>query len=376
MVLSKSFYRWVLNHFEFGPAESNRLIAMEGLRGLAVTLVFFAHYFGIFENYLGNISSSASRLKIIGDVGVDLFFVISGYLIYGSLIHRPQPFFPFLYRRIQRLYPAFLVVLAIYLCLSFILTSESKLPAGPLETVLYIAANILLLPGIFEITPIITVAWSLSYEMAFYLTVPWVIEALRLRSWTPWARTAAFLALIVAWEFVPLPHPRVAMFLCGMILVEMLPALKGLLRDTRLLDGATLLAVLALGVVLSRDYSPGLYLGTMFVVCFLLCTAAFIGHGPVSRALSVRPLRWLGNMSYSYYLMHGLVLKMFYFVIAHVPALQLEPGTAFWLYLPLAFGLTLVGSAVLFLTVERPLSIMPAERVRKRPVVGRLLTDP
>ena len=66
-------------------------------------------------------------------------------------------------RRVQRIYPVFLVVFAIYIMLSFIFPSESKLPEGYVEIVKYILQNLLLLPGVFNIEPLITVAWSLSY---------------------------------------------------------------------------------------------------------------------------------------------------------------------------------------------------------------------
>ena len=354
--------------FEFGRAQARRLLPMEGLRGVAVILVFFVHYCSLVEPYLTEVAVLlVAGLHAIGNAGVDLFFVLSGYLIYGTLIRKPQPFLGFMRRRVERLYPAFTVLLAIYLALSVLAPSESKLPGGAWNGALYVLANFLLLPGIFRIEPIITVAWSLSYEMFFYLAVPLLIGVLRLRSWSPRVRVAVFLAAVIAWQVLRLPHAGMGMFACGMILAEVLPVLRNRLRSGVTLDLAAIAAAAVCGAVLWWDQPGRQNFAALFVACFLLCAAAFTHHGPVARTMTARPLRWLGNMSYSYYLMHGLVLKVAFFALGYMPAARRLGDAAFWVLLPPAFALTLAGSALLFLLVERPLSIMPTERARERP---------
>ena len=106
---------------------------MEGLRGLAIFLVFLVHYVTLMEPWIvtqSTLRSIATALHTIGNTGVDLFFVLSGYLIYGSLITRPQRFGRFMARRIERIYPTFAVVFVIYVGLSFLLPAQSKIPAG------------------------------------------------------------------------------------------------------------------------------------------------------------------------------------------------------------------------------------------------------
>ncbi|WP_153067260.1 acyltransferase family protein, partial [Steroidobacter cummioxidans] len=86
---------------------------MEGLRGLAVLLVFLVHYESLLEPWIAadaSLGVVAGALRIIGNSGVDLFFVLSGYLIYGSLLTRQQSFLHFFTRRLQRIYPAFTAV--------------------------------------------------------------------------------------------------------------------------------------------------------------------------------------------------------------------------------------------------------------------------
>jgi peptidoglycan/LPS O-acetylase OafA/YrhL len=357
--------RW----FELGAAEANRLLPMEGLRGLAVLLVFFVHYgsqlghaFGVAQPALGE------ALQELGHAGVDLFFVLSGYLIYRMLLGRPRPYLPFLARRVQRLYPTFVVVLALQLGIALASASSGGLPPGAWDRACLLLANLLLLPGLFTIDPIVIVAWSLSYEMAFYLVMPPLVAALRLRGWPPAARVAAMLGAVGVMLATDWAHGRMGMFAAGMLLVEAMPALVALGRRGPWLDVAAGAGVLFCGtLLLAGPGGQASFLG-LFVAGFLLPAAAFAGSGPVAQGLAWRPLRWLGNMSYSYYLAHGLVLDVVLRVLRLVgPGIGGLGDAAWWVLLVPAFLATLVGSAVLFLAVERPFSILPAARPAPRP---------
>ena len=178
--------------------EQQRLIPMEGLRGLAVLLVFFVHFHALFGGYAIEypVFDFLSRLGgSIGNSGVDLFFVLSGCLIYGGLFRRKVPYFKFIRRRLERIYPAFLAVFILYLLLSVVFRDENKIHGSLLAVSLYVLANALLLPGIFAITPIITVAWSLSYEFFFYLIIPVIVSTAGMRSWKRAGRVAFFVGV-------------------------------------------------------------------------------------------------------------------------------------------------------------------------------------
>src|ERR1035437_5792351 len=89
----------------------------------AVFLVFLVHYVTLITPWIQgepSLLAFSIGLHSIRNVGVDLFFVLSGFLIYGSLIARPQKFSHFMSRRIVRIYPAFLAVFVIYIALSFL----------------------------------------------------------------------------------------------------------------------------------------------------------------------------------------------------------------------------------------------------------------
>ena len=123
---------WLMRTFELSRGgRAHNVQPMEGLRGFAVFLVFLVHFTTLVKPWLAEttvVFAFAQSLHTVGNAGVDLFFVISGYLIYGSLISRPQHFLHFLARRVERIYPAFVAVFAVYLILSFVFPTENKIP--------------------------------------------------------------------------------------------------------------------------------------------------------------------------------------------------------------------------------------------------------
>jgi exopolysaccharide production protein ExoZ len=367
--------RW----FEPGLDGPGRLLPMEGLRGIAVALVFFVHYGSqLGDAFALTLPAAGRALQGLGHIGVDLFFVLSGYLIYGSLLRRHRPYGGFMLRRVQRIYPTFLVVLAMQLLVLLVSASGGGLPRDGWERAQLLAANLLLLPGLFDIRAIVIVAWSLSYEMAFYLSLPVLLALLGARSWPPLARVAALLGAVVLTQVVDWPHPRMGMFGCGMLLVELLALVQDRLRVAGWLDALALVAVPVCVVVLLAGPSWPVHFATLFLGSFVLCAAAFGRDGVVARLLSVTPLRWLGNISYSYYLLHGLVLAVLFVALRPAaPLLHTLGGeAAYWLLLVPAFLLTAAGSAVLYLLVERPFSILPGTRHGQvRPADRKLRQD-
>jgi exopolysaccharide production protein ExoZ len=345
---------------------ANNVQSMEGLRGFAVFLVFIVHFVALVKPWISNdstFSTIAQSLHTIGNTGVDLFFVLSGYLIYGSLISRKQGYLRFMSRRLQRIYPAFIVVFAVYVVSSFIFPAESKLPISVSDKIVYLVQNFFLLPGLFPIEPMITVAWSLSYEMFYYLLIPLVIGAFGLRHRSVVWRIAFFLSItlaIVVYCFVNGGHVRLIMFIAGIVLYEVMnntqaPSPSGSIGVTALVLGllATLFPVAGSGA-----YS--LKICILFVSFSTLCWACFRRPSArLARSFSWTPLRWLGNMSYSYFLLHGLTLKAAFMAFGNIVPPAVHGQWIFWVLLPPMFILTLIPTAALFIFVERPFSLRP-----------------
>jgi exopolysaccharide production protein ExoZ len=261
-------------------------------------------------------------------------------------------------------------VLALYLVLSLAVPSQSKLPAG-WQVLPYLTANLLLLPGIFPIEPIITVAWSLSYEMFFYLLMPAAISGFVLRRRTASFRMAFLVVsgMLAAAVFSILGGPvRMLMFVAGALLFEVLP------RRPAPMDWPAP-AGLGLALLAVAWPSPGalaqvLQTLAMAAGFFALCWVCFSRAGSAAAKLATwLPLRWLGNMSYSYYLIHGLALKASFMVLSMFLPPGQVPQAAATLLMP-AFLITLLPSVLLFLWVERPWSLVPGTQ-RASPVEAR-----
>ena len=75
--------------------------------------------------------------------------------------------------------------------------------------------------------------------------------------------------------------------------------------------------------------------------------------------MTLAPLRWLGNMSYSYYLVHGFVVRIAMVMLAQVLPLGM-PDWVFWGFMPVLYVATLLASSLLFVIVEKPISLQPA----------------
>ena len=99
-----------------------------------------------------------------------MFFVLSGMLIYRAVMKPDLKFTKFLRRRVQRIYPTFLAVFAIYVVMNAVLMLgpprpppyNARIPDGVVPAIGYLLANLAFLPGLFPIQPLMNVAWSLQ----------------------------------------------------------------------------------------------------------------------------------------------------------------------------------------------------------------------
>jgi exopolysaccharide production protein ExoZ len=369
--LRQQFSQLSENWFE-SPSGGARLLPMEGLRGLAVLVVFFVHAHAFFGPYLFShtrLFSVSEYLGRVGNAGVDLFFVLSGFMIYGALVQRRVTYFTFLRRRVKRIYPTFLAVLAGYLVLSVVFPSESKIPAHSWAAAKYIAENIFFLPGFFPIVSIITVAWSLSFEFAFYLSVPLIVLLLSHGKNDRVRRIALLSALWVGFVLLEAffqhgTHIRMLSFLSGMLLQETVAS--GSVRSfvTAKLQWAS---VSALVVIASYHFAfepkdwatraSGVFcvaLMSVAIFCFVLSALEF--PGTLQEVCTWKPLRYWGNISYSYYLAHGITLKALATLLARMQPREHSVLTYFGAIV-VGLAASWVTASLLYLLVEKPLSL-------------------
>lgn len=379
--LDRGVRSWVRHTLDTRRGGASHVDALDGLRGVAVAFVFFVHYQPWVAPYLPGESAMrelGARVADVGNIGVDLFFVLSGFLIYGGLLRRPQPFGAFMQRRMQRLYPTFIVVFVPVLLIEIARGAPTlRAGSGPIVNLL---GNLTLVAGFLPIDPLIVVAWTLSWEVAFYILTPAVFRFARLRE-----RSAAQRLGIVAvvWGALTLSgalrgvgNARLIMFLGGVVVAEWVAADGG--RNVAARRGLRIAAAVAAVVVpvacFALTYGGTLHddkigygnqgwaawtrIALLLVTMPLIVAAVVDGRGALARFMSWTPLRWLGIVSYSYYLIHALVIRFLGEAAQHVAAPADHRAAAWWLVaLAPTFVATLVASFVLFAAVERPCSL-------------------
>ncbi len=148
------------------PVSPPKIKNIQALRGVAVLLIVFFHLAVIEQKYGGSHTLLPDFCQF-GMFGVDLFFVISGFVmvtVTRGKFQRPGQAFTFLYHRVSRIYPLYwfysLLVLAIFLYQPSLVNNSQ---ANQVD----IAASFLLLPQ--QHLPLLMVGWTLVHEIYFYL---------------------------------------------------------------------------------------------------------------------------------------------------------------------------------------------------------------
>jgi exopolysaccharide production protein ExoZ len=143
-----------------------RIQNLQALRGIAVFLVVFFHIAVIEEKY-GSYDAILANYLAIGAASVDLFFLISGFVmvtVSRNAFQNPRGIISFIYHRVTRIYPLYwlyaTITLCVYLFLSQMVNTPDRLENHNL------LASFLLLPQ--SDLPLVVVAWTLTLEVYFY----------------------------------------------------------------------------------------------------------------------------------------------------------------------------------------------------------------
>ncbi|MCW5696962.1 MAG: acyltransferase [Bauldia sp.] len=298
---------------------------IQGLRAVAVFLVVLFHLW--------------PALAPGGFVGVDLFFVISGYLIIGNLLRAADrdgrvAFIPFLAARVRRIVPAVAAVLIVIGLASPLFPATEWWPVAeelPPSALFYenwfLAARAVDYWGRDADPSILQHFWSLGVEFQFYLAAPFLLMGatwLARRSGIPLVRLVIVLLLAVAVasfaiSLIETAHdPRRAYFatearawefaIGGLVAVLGLRE-RVLSRPPSWLSAASLGGIVLIAVAVLALNSERLVPGYALLAC--AGAALLITGGAatvVGRVLALRPVAWVGGISYGIYLWHWPVI--------------------------------------------------------------------
>jgi len=329
------------------PDTSARVPEWDGVRGLAILMVVFHHYGNIQPGIGGGPGAIRSAVPLLW-TGVDLFFVLSGFLLGGILMnHRDSGnyFKTFYLRRVCRILPLYFLWMALFFAVPFLLSPAN--PPGWYLTIfhqdiahfpnwvyLFFFQNLFMAKTGYAVASWLGPTWSLAIEEQFYLVIPFIIWL------APPRRLLAVLLALIA--MVPAFRIYLFLFHSGIFTYVLLPCradslLLGvlcayLLRDDyfrSLLERhrnwlRSALIVLAAGMagltIFSNQRGNGLLysyematFGFTWIALFYACLILVVGtsrSGALARLTRVPVLRHFGIIAYGMFLINLPVITL------------------------------------------------------------------
>ena len=356
------------NELNYPPAA--RMHHLDGLRAVAVTLVVFCHTFG------GPLSDTLRErgLTYLGDLlfltsrsGVELFFVLSGTVILRPYLRHQKPFNTkhYTFRRLVRICPPYWAALgfagAVILVVTLAPSAYSARVLPEFSWLDWLAAI-----GIFSFSDVSynTAWWSLKIELVFYLIIPLIVWPLvRARFTRPVALAlfvgAAFVSIGGAINYGELSEVGLnslsgIWYLVGMFLLYSPCFVAGIAIarfDWSARVGRALVAVGTLYVLLAVAV-PGTNIHLGFALLYSgVVVVSFEQGRRLNTWLSDWFAVWLGERSYSLFLIHFSLL----YIVYHLVSLTIGDRGIAYVVLTRAIGvpIALLGSMVLFSVIER-----------------------
>ncbi|MEO7414193.1 MAG: acyltransferase, partial [Opitutaceae bacterium] len=364
------FYAWVglrLNAPAAADESTRRFATIDGLRGFLALTVFVHHAFCTRIWYLQGVWGADGNRVILqaGWEPVTLFFFITGFLFWTKLRREPRlAFLPHLRSRLLRLGPAYWAAIAVLLLVVAVRTGGTvDVPVSALlrsfgEWIFFTIPGRPDINGLANTRDIIAnVPWTLALEWMFYLLVPlvgWFASGV--------FRTGLFLGLayvalqllMTDYAILLLPGPVRTLglqtayhltrtFAGGILVAALLPWLQARLVRLNLKHPGFSAVSLGgvLGVLLFADPVYAFRQSVPLLIPFALIVLGNDWFGILSSA----PSQFLGRISYSLYLLHGLVLHLVFLVVNRFFPVPTIATPVYWLLIAALGAIVIMAAA-------------------------------
>ncbi len=338
----------------------NRLIELDALRGIAAIFVVVFHY-------VVTIGGSDALLLRGGVTGVELFFLISGYVIFMTL-SKTESSYNFIISRLSRLYPAYLVMMSLTLMAIFFL-DKNDMPG-----IKAILGNLTMMQPILFVSYIDQPYWTLTVEMQFYILMLCLYMTRQLRYIEYWG--------IIGLTFILIYYFIAGTFFSGSVIYITPRSLFPLISHLQLFFA---------GILFYNMQSTGIKPRHHIMLLFCLLITIYIfdksgrSHFFIDRIsytiiitlyfglfyllvfgklqwLKLKVFTFLGSISYSLYLIHQRAGRMLYLYL--IPKWRNPPIT-----LLVIFILMIITATAVTYWIEKPaIANLRKALLRKRPL--------
>ena len=278
--------------------KSDRLVEIDALRGVAALAVVLFHYTTRFTDLFKPGALPALSFPG-GHYGVNLFFIISGFVIFMTLEKTARPL-DFVVSRFSRLFPAYWA--AIFL--TFFICHVLGLP-GKLVSAGTALANMLMLHGMFGVENVDGVYWTLEVELLFYCGM---FMLYRLK-WLNRVHQMLFALLLLRLSYYVLEHQfriNLPWIIFRLMILQYIPwfalgisiYLATNRRGTNGWHLPALTCAMALGILWICEST------FIAVLAAVLSLTVFLAANSKLSVLRIWPVVWLGTVSYPLYLLH------------------------------------------------------------------------
>ncbi len=349
------------------PSQATKLFSVQYLRGVAALMVVVLHV--------------APRLERMGwhdlrvdwlSAGVDIFFVISGFIMWVTTAGKPTRPGQFMARRAQRIIPLYYIFTAIWVAMMLVL--PRLVPSGKFDAP-HALASFLFVPWPHPVDghlkPALPQGWTLDYEMFFYLIFALILflpPKARL-----WGIGGTLMMIVVFGASIPVNGNPLLRFYTSPIILEFL---AGILLASFFLSRRQLPAPLSIvligagvvGLVLSERIWPDEHRAILYGVPALMIVGGCVLLDKRVGLPRSRFPKLLGDSSYSLYLSHGLALSGCAFLWGKLGFTDTIAAVAAYAIFAVASA-TLLGIAV-YRWIESPIERrFKARRARPEPAV-------